>query len=204
MGFNFFHDLAAQRPAKDYHILAGQQYETNNSGYTEFCRVMASQEDTCEYFSYGKEEDPIERSPVREQVHKPKPVPIDNKPQESYAYMIYKALESSPDGKLTLSDIYAWIEQNYTYYRTADPVWKNSIRHNLSLNVVFKKIARPEKTKGKGGFWAIDYECQKDNKISKKRRVTRPSESSSMSTRQNENVKLSANIFKENAGNLIF
>jgi hypothetical protein len=81
---------------------------------------------------------------------------FDDKPAESYAYLIFKALETSSTGKLTLSEIYAWIESNYPYYRTADPVWKNSIRHNLSLNQTFVKIPRPLNSKGKGGYWAID------------------------------------------------
>ncbi|KAI5154327.1 forkhead box protein J1 [Enteropsectra breve] len=96
-----------------------------------------------------------------------------DKPQESYAYMIYRALESSADGKLTLSDIYSWIEENYSFYKTADPVWKNSIRHNLSLNTAFKKIPRPERSKGKGGYWAIDYDSQSNGKTIKRKRIVK-------------------------------
>ena len=78
------------------------------------------------------------------------------KPKCSYADLIKSALASSAEGKLTLSEIYAWIKQNYPFFRKGSPVWQNSIRHNLSLNKSFKKICREPNSVGKGGYWAID------------------------------------------------
>ncbi|KAF7683466.1 Forkhead box protein J1.2 [Astathelohania contejeani] len=80
------------------------------------------------------------------------------KPALSYAQLITMALKDSSEKQMTLSQIYNWIMDKYEYYRIADPVWQNSIRHNLSLNKCFKKIARPGNTPGKGGFWALDEE----------------------------------------------
>ncbi|XP_026469657.1 forkhead box protein J1.2-like [Ctenocephalides felis] len=77
------------------------------------------------------------------------------KPPFSYATMICMAMRENGN-KMTLSEIYAWIKENFAYYRMADPSWQNSIRHNLSLNKVFVKVARSKDERGKGGFWKMD------------------------------------------------
>ncbi|AFN84103.1 Forkhead/HNF3 transcription factor [Encephalitozoon romaleae SJ-2008] len=81
-----------------------------------------------------------------------------SKPSLSYAQIITRAIRTSKVGKLTLSEIYKWIEDSFEYYRYANPVWKNSIRHNLSLNKCFKKVPRDPGTRGKGGRWMLDYD----------------------------------------------
>ena len=91
------------------------------------------------------------------------------KPKCSYADLIKSALASSAEGKLTLSEIYAWIKQNYPFFRKGSPVWQNSIRHNLSLNKSFKKICREPNSVGKGGYWAIDETFEPRKKVYIKR-----------------------------------
>lgn len=78
------------------------------------------------------------------------------KPPHSYAVLIRKALTETIEGQLSLNGIYNWIKMNYPYYKTADPAWQNSIRHNLSLNRMFEKVKRPATEPGKGGFWKIN------------------------------------------------
>lgn len=78
------------------------------------------------------------------------------KPPLSYSQLITEALESSDEQKLTLSQIYGFIKDRYAYYKYADPVWQNSIRHNLSLSKSFLKVQRPQNMPGKGGFWILD------------------------------------------------
>ncbi|KAH9415468.1 hypothetical protein DERP_010324 [Dermatophagoides pteronyssinus] len=51
------------------------------------------------------------------------------------------------------SDIYQYILDNYSYFRNRGPGWRNSIRHNLSLNDCFMKAGRS--ANGKGHYWAI-------------------------------------------------
>lgn len=75
------------------------------------------------------------------------------KPSHSYIGLIAMAILNSKERKLVLSDIYQWILDNYPYFRTRGPGWRNSIRHNLSLNDCFIKSGRS--ANGKGHYWAI-------------------------------------------------
>uniref|UniRef100_A0A8C8S1K2 Forkhead box protein G1 n=1 Tax=Pelusios castaneus TaxID=367368 RepID=A0A8C8S1K2_9SAUR len=77
--------------------------------------------------------------------------PLD-KPNQSYIALISTAILSSPEKKLLLSDIYQWIMDNYPYFKNKKS-WRNSVRHNLSLNECFIKAGRSDN--GKGHFWAI-------------------------------------------------
>jgi hypothetical protein len=75
------------------------------------------------------------------------------KPSYSYIGLIAMAILSSPERQLVLSDIYQWILDHYPYFRARGPGWRNSIRHNLSLNDCFVKAGRA--VNGKGHYWSI-------------------------------------------------
>ena len=75
------------------------------------------------------------------------------KPAQSYIGLIAQAILSSAHQRLVLSDIYQWIVDNHAYFRSRGPGWRNSVRHNLSLNDCFVKSARC--ASGKGHYWAI-------------------------------------------------
>lgn len=77
----------------------------------------------------------------------------DVKPTHSYIALIAMAILSCPNKKMILGDIYQYISENFPYYRNKDKSWRNSIRHNLSLNECFIKAGRSEN--GKGNYWAI-------------------------------------------------
>ncbi|WYZ40307.1 hypothetical protein EsH8_IV_000648 [Colletotrichum jinshuiense] len=85
------------------------------------------------------------------------------KPQYSYAQMITQAIINTPEGKLNLNGIYNFIMNNYAYYKHQQAAgWQNSIRHNLSLNKAFDKVARSTDEPGKGMKWQIVPEAREE------------------------------------------
>ena len=87
----------------------------------------------------------------------------ERKPPYSYASLIRLAILNSPSQKATLSDIYRWIQDKFIYYKNQVNLgWKNSIRHNLSLNKCFMKVARSRHDPGKGCYWAINHLYSQD------------------------------------------
>ena len=79
----------------------------------------------------------------------------DGKPNHSYISLIANAILSSKEKRLVLSDIYQFVLDTQPYFRNkAGQGWRNSIRHNLSLNECFIKAGRSPN--GKGHFWAIN------------------------------------------------
>lgn len=65
-----------------------------------------------------------------------------NKPPLSFSSLIFLAIEDSLDKALPVKEIYAWIVAHYPYFKTAPTGWKNSVRHNLSLNKCFQKVEK--------------------------------------------------------------
>lgn len=65
-----------------------------------------------------------------------------SKSQPSYIGLIAMAILSSNEQKMVLSEVYQWIIDNYPNFRTRGIGWRNSIRHNLSLNDCFIKAGR--------------------------------------------------------------
>lgn len=82
--------------------------------------------------------------------------PPGSKPFYPYSTLIRYAIKGAPNQKLLLEDIYYAIESRFPYFRTAPPGWKNSVRHNLSLNPCFEKVPRPLTDRGKGSYWTVN------------------------------------------------
>jgi Forkhead domain len=57
-------------------------------------------------------------------------------PDAPYAKLIYKALMEAPNHSMVLQDIYQWFIDNTKKGNSASTGWRNSIRHNLSMNAV--------------------------------------------------------------------
>ncbi|KAF6321133.1 forkhead box N2 [Rhinolophus ferrumequinum] len=84
---------------------------------------------------------------------------VTSKPPYSFSLLIYMAIEHSPNKCLPVKEIYSWILDHFPYFATAPTGWKNSVRHNLSLNKCFQKVERSHgKVNGKGSLWCVDPE----------------------------------------------
>ncbi|KAJ8684078.1 hypothetical protein QAD02_019870 [Eretmocerus hayati] len=70
------------------------------------------------------------------------------------------AIEDSPLKALPVKEVYAWILEHFPYFRNAPTGWKNSVRHNLSLNKCFRKVEKSpicdSQNLGKGSLWMVD------------------------------------------------
>lgn len=113
------------------------------------------------------------------------------KPPFSYAQLIVQAILSAPDKQMTLSQIYNYISAQYPYYEANNRGWQNSIRHNLSLNRYFIRLARKDNESGKGSFWRLDQNCEEklmDHAYRHRKQRTQCSTQNS-STNENNSMK---------------
>ncbi|PAA76505.1 hypothetical protein BOX15_Mlig022853g3, partial [Macrostomum lignano] len=82
---------------------------------------------------------------------------------QSYAELITQAIQSSPNGRLTLAEIYDWMVRHVPYFTArsdsaSSAGWKNSVRHNLSLHNKFVRVQNDQS--GKSSYWTINREIR--------------------------------------------
>ncbi|EMP37812.1 Forkhead box protein N1 [Chelonia mydas] len=71
--------------------------------------------------------------------------------------LIFMALKNSKTGSLPVSEIYNFMTEHFPYFKTAPDGWKNSVRHNLSLNKCFEKVENKSGgSSRKGCLWALN------------------------------------------------
>ncbi|ORY96596.1 hypothetical protein BCR43DRAFT_563863 [Syncephalastrum racemosum] len=136
------------------------------------------QQDNHPYYYYPYQQQQLPPTPVEQTApppapaalsapplqHSTRPIRKRRRPPHSYASLIAQAILTSPDHRLTLREIYDWIQSRYpNLYEANETGWQNTIRHNLSLNRCFMKLPRVQdvsaKNKGsKGGYWAVDVD----------------------------------------------
>lgn len=87
---------------------------------------------------------PVKAPPSPPTPPTPTPVPTlqtHQKPPYSFSCLIFMAIEAAPARALPVKEIYAWIIRHFPYFKHAPQGWKNSVRHNLSLNKCFHKVS---------------------------------------------------------------
>ena len=114
----------------------------------------AEQTEQKEYFServfVSKEED---RGQCSNKKQKKKQKRRRNSSPLSYIEVIAYAILRSPQKRVTLSEIYNFIQNNYPSFTEHRIRWKNTVRHNLSLHECFQ---RGEIAMDKAGcYWHI-------------------------------------------------
>ncbi|KAF7984397.1 hypothetical protein HWV62_14432 [Athelia sp. TMB] len=105
---------------------------------------------------------------LRHQLGLPRDRPVDlwalqdppgrEKPTQPLPNLVKLAIFGSPRKKLTLQEIYRSLIERFAWFKDHEEElsWKNSIRHNLSLNKVFQGQSRPITEPGKGNYWVLD------------------------------------------------
>ncbi|CAG0881576.1 unnamed protein product [Darwinula stevensoni] len=79
------------------------------------------------------------------------PMNPSQKPPYTYTELIAQALKEN--GEMTVSAIYKWIIERFPFFKTKDSRWKNSVRHNLSINPQFQKGCKSRH----GHLWTLAY-----------------------------------------------
>lgn len=94
------------------------------------------------------------RAPPTEAAHRTDTRVVKHpKPPYSYISLVCMAIAESSDKKATLREIIQYIENNFPYYQL-NKKWHGSIRHNLTINDCFVKLAR--RPGCKSCHWTID------------------------------------------------
>ncbi|XP_048871889.1 forkhead box protein Q1-like [Brienomyrus brachyistius] len=88
---------------------------------------------------------------------KAKPYTRRPKPPYSYIALIAMAIRDSTTGRLTLAEINDYLMKKFPFFRGSYTGWRNSVRHNLSLNDCFLKVLRdPSRPWGKDNYWMLN------------------------------------------------
>lgn len=90
-----------------------------------------------------------------------KPYARRGKPPFSYIALIAMAIRDSPTGQCTLAEINGYLIDKFPFFRGSYTGWRNSVRHNLSLNDCFVKVLRdPSRPWAKDNYWMLNPQSE--------------------------------------------
>ncbi|XP_039613007.1 forkhead box protein N1 [Polypterus senegalus] len=133
------------------------------------------------------------------------------KPIYSYSILIFMALRNSKTGSLPVSEIYNFMTEHFPYFKTAPDGWKNSVRHNLSLNKCFEKVENKNGSSSrKGCLWALNptkvekmqeelHKWRRKDPITVRKSMARPEELDRLLGEKSDKYKVSSSAYTSSA-----
>uniref|UniRef100_A0A3B4Z683 Fork-head domain-containing protein n=1 Tax=Stegastes partitus TaxID=144197 RepID=A0A3B4Z683_9TELE len=115
--------------------------------------VVFAQDTTATMVDAARTHESINPDSLSDDIMNSKEAQTFSKPSLPYIALIAKVILSSPCQKLNLGSIYRAMEEQFPYLRSRGPGWRNSVRHNLSVNDCFVKVSRCED--GRGHYWGV-------------------------------------------------
>ncbi|CAH1401106.1 unnamed protein product [Nezara viridula] len=156
-------DLTSLTWLQDKNLLKGINLRTNGAGgkeesptsdYAEECPSEQG-ESTCSSVTSSSPLPPPAKNRHPHHIPYDPKIHVTSKPPYSFSCLIFMSIEDSKGKALPVKEIYTWILDHFPYYRNAPTGWKNSVRHNLSLNKCFRKVDKAPNL-GKGSLWMVD------------------------------------------------
>ena len=103
----------------------------------------------------------VDRSTLKRRTVSRNPMLPPEKPPAPYSTLITQAILSKPYGVISVAEIYEFVYTKYDYFKRVKTGWRNSIRHNLSINPAFEKVPKSRTPfGGKGTVWRINKKYQ--------------------------------------------
>ncbi|EAU85223.1 hypothetical protein CC1G_06239 [Coprinopsis cinerea okayama7 len=186
--YGYSHQSSNYHGSRSYSAPSGHQNYRGSSGdnVVSLHPSVLSGSEASNSQSFANQPLPEPEEYLRQKLQLPPGVPINlwaladgepgQRPPHPYPLLVSVAIWGSPQKRLTLKGIYQAIEERFEYYRNNPKgAWKGSIRHNLSLNQVFRNVTRPLTEPGKGNYWEIDHSKGQGYKRDRKRKSRKKS-----------------------------